>query len=184
MMIGGTVSAQIDAAILIPDVSPPKAAEMRPWVRLTDGERVSEWIPKGVYNIDTRSQEADGSGIEALHMHGYDAMMRAEADFPAVSHDWPATDRRVVQDIAAAMGVELDARTLPIIDRGFQISFPGTRSMREVLGYIGVMYAGCWVMSDEGRLRLVQIAAIPPDESLLTDEDGNVITVGGVAIEI
>ena len=124
----------------------------------------------------------DGSSIEKIKLHGYDDMLKAEQDYPASTLAWPARDIDVVREIAAFIGVSIDPRTIPIINRGYTIQYPTGYSCRDVLGYIAAMYAGCFVMSDIGELRLITIYGIPRETRYLIDRNGAAITFGGVKI--
>lgn len=180
--VGNCVSAEINVVMVKPFGELPRQARLAPYVRLTDGIRYSEWIQKGVFYIDTRGKVEDGSSIEKLQLHGYDDMLKAEQDYPASTLAWPARDIDVVREIAAFIGVAIDPRTIPIINRGYTIQYPAGYSCRDVLGYIAAMYAGCFVMSDIGELRLVTIYGIPKETRYLIDRNGAAITFGGVKI--
>lgn len=177
--VGNCVSAEINVVMVKPFGELPRQARLAPYVRLTDGTRYSEWIQKGVFYIDTRGKVEDGSSIEKLQLHGYDDMLKAEQDYPASTLAWPARDIDVVREIAAFIGVAIDSRTIPIINRGYTIQYPAGYSCRDVLGYIAAMYAGCFVMSDIGELRLVTIYGIPKETRYLIDAAGFAITFGG-----
>lgn len=177
--VGDCISSQIDIEMLKPFGEIPTRARMVPYVRLTDGTRFSEWIQKGVFYIDTRSKVEDGSSIEKIKLHGYDDMLKAEQDYPASTLSWPARDIDVVREIAEFIGVSIDPRTIPIINRGYLIQYPTGYSCRDVLGYIAAMYAGCFIMSDLGELRLVTIYGIPKETRYLIDAAGFAITFGG-----
>lgn len=180
--VGDCISSQIDIEMLKPFGEIPTRARMVPYVRLTDGYRFSEWIQKGVFYIDTRTKKEDGSTVEKIVIRGYDDMLKAEQDYPASTLAWPARDIDVVREIAAFIGVAIDPRTIPIINRGYTIQYPAGYSCRDVLGYIAAMYAGCFVMSDIGELRLVTIYGIPKETRYLIDRNGQAITFGGVKI--
>lgn len=177
--VGDCISSQIDIEMLKPYGEIPKRARLVPYVRLTDGVRFSEWIQQGVYYIDTRTQKEDGSNIEKIVIHGYDDMLKTEQDYPSSTLSWPAKDIDVVREIAEFIGVSIDARTIPIIDMGYAIQYPAGYSCRDTLGYIAAMYAGCFIMSDEGELRLVTINGIPKETRYLIENSGNAITFGG-----
>ena len=179
--IGDCVAGEIDVSMLHPAAVIPRRARLIPYVRLTDGVNRSEWIQQGVYFIDTRKSSGSDT-VKKLTLHGYDAMLRAEADYPPSNMQWPARDIDVVREIADSMGVSVDARTVDIMSRGYLIEYPGNYSQRETLGYIAGLYAGCFVMSDLGELRLVQLACIPPETRYLVTGDGQAITIGGVRI--
>lgn len=180
--VGDCISSQIDVEMLKPFAEIPPMARMVPYVRLTDGIRHSEWIQKGVYYIDTRAKKEDGSEVEKIVIRGYDDMLKAEQDYPASKLAWPAKDIDVVREIAEFIGVSIDPRTIPIINRGYRIQYPTGYSCRDVLGYIAAAYAGCFIMSDLGELRLVTIHGIPKETRYLVDNTGYSITFGGVRI--
>lgn len=180
--VGNCVSSEIGIEMVKPVAEIPARARLVPYVRLTDGVRYSEWIQKGVFYIDTRSKVEDGSTIEKIKLHGYDDMLKAEQDYPASTLSWPARDIDVVREIAEFIGVSLDPRTIPIINRGYRIQYPTGYSCRDVLGYIAAAYAGCFIMSDLGELRLVTINGIPKETRYLVDNTGYSITFGGVRI--
>lgn len=146
-------------------------------------ELTSEWIPQGVYFIDTREVTANNNGLDILSLHGFDAMMKAEQPYSSNATVSDAPDTEYVQAIADAIGVEVDSRTWDIM-RGYTIPFPLGYSMREVLGYIASSYIGSFVMTDEGKLRLVSLLGLPerPSETLLGDEYGDAIVFGNDTI--
>ena len=181
--IGDCVSSEIDVSLLQPAAHIPRRARLVPYVRLTDGVRHSEWLQQGVYFIDTRASSGSES-VKKMSLHGYDAMLKAEADYPPSTLQWPARDIDVVREIAESMGVSVDARTVAIMTRGYLIEYPADYSQRETLGYIASLYAGCFVMSDIGELRLIQLAGIPQETRYLVTGDGQAITFGGVRIRV
>lgn len=149
----------------------------------TTEEVTSEWIPQGVYYIDTREVTANSSGVKVLTIHGYDAMLLAEQDYSSNDVVSDAPDTAFVQAIADAIGVDVDPRTWEIM-QGYTIPFPIGYSMREILGYIASSYVGCFVMTNEGKLRLVSLLGLPAydETSLLKTNTGYVILFGGDAI--
>lgn len=182
--VGSCISGEIDVEMLKPAGTIPRQARLVPYVRLTDGVTTSEWIQKGVYFVDTRETDVSEHGVEWLHLHGYDAMLRSEQSYPPSRLSWPARDIDVVREIAAAMEVSVDRRTAELMTFGYQIQYPADYSCREVLGYIAAMYAGSFVMSDLGEMRLVTLYGIPPETNYLIDHAGDAITFGGMRIRV
>ncbi len=182
--VGSCVAGEIDIKMCMPSGDIPRQARLVPYVRLTDGVRYSEWLQKGVYFIDTRRVDKSGDSIKWLTIHGYDAMLKAEMDYPSSTLQWPAKDIDVVREIAAAMGVDVDPRTVATMTRGYSIQYPAEYSCRESLGYIAAGYGGCFVMSDLGELRLITLNNIPPETRYLVTSgaDHSPITFGGVRI--
>lgn len=174
----------------------PRMAQIVMQFRLNDGTQQSEWIPKGTYFIDTRDESYEG----VLTINAFDPMLKSEQSFtkPGNQGNWPRSDVSVVNAIATAMGVSIDSRTTAIMTRNYQINYPGisldngtpqystdgAMSMRQVLGYIGAMYGGNWVITDENKLRLIVLGDIPQFQALLIDENGNYITMGGYQIYV
>ena len=181
-VVGGCVASEISATILRPKADIPRMCRVVPYVRLCNGEKQSEWIQKGVYFIDRNS--CFGEDNELMEIHGFDAMLFSEADFPSSNADWPRKDIDVVRDIAKDMDVTVDSRTVTIMNKGYMVPYPAEYSQREVLGYLAAMYAGSFVMSDTGELRLVQINGIPAETFYLTDHAGFVLTFGGDRINV
>ncbi len=179
-VVGECVAAEISATIRKPKGDIPRMSRVVPYVRVCNSEKHSEWIQKGVFFIDHRSYS--GEDNELMEIHGYDAMLFSEADFPSSTKEWPRKDIAVVRDIAAEMDVQVDARTVAIMNKGYMVQYPAEYSQREALGFLAAMYAGSFVMSDSGELRLIQMHGIPKETSYLTDHAGFVLTFGGERI--
>lgn len=145
----------------------------------------SEWLPKGVYYIDTRQTSHNDDGVTLMELHGYDAMLMAEqywGDDMMPSGGWPddgLTDIQVAQMIADKIGVEVDSRTATDMDGGYKIPMPIGYTLREVLGYLAAPYLGCFIMTEQGKLRMVSILDLPPETNYLIDNAGYAITFGG-----
>ena len=182
--VGCCISGEIDVKLLKPTGDIPRMAMLAPYVRAANGTAKSEWIQKGVYFIDTREASEDAAGNTVLTIHGYDAMLKAEQPYSGALLNWPSTDIQVVRDIAAYMGVAVDARTVAIITHGYAVQLPTSYAMREVLGGIAAMYGGCFIMSDVGELRLVRINELPAETRYLIDNAGYAITFGGDRIRV
>lgn len=176
--VGGCLSSELTAAIVARSEYIPRMAQVRPYVRVTDGTDHSEWVPQGVYFIDTRSETANDDDLPILTIHCYDAMLKTEAEYPSTEGVWPKSDYTVVEQIASTIGVGIDERTAGVMVHGYNINPPISYTMREVLSYIAAMYAGNWVMTLEGKLLLVTLNGIPEDTSILVTGSGDVITFG------
>jgi hypothetical protein len=176
-VVGECVAGEISATILKPKADIPRMSRVVPYVRLVNSEKQSEWIQKGVYYIDKHS--FSGEDNELLTIHGFDSMMFAEADFPSSNKQWPRKDIDVVRDIAAEMDVPVDPRTVAIMKKGYMVQYPAEYSQRETLGFLAAMYAGSFIMSDSGELRLVQFSSLAKETSYPIDHAGFAITFGG-----
>lgn len=178
LSVGSAAAREIDVS-LIPKGTIPRMAQLRPYVRLVLEEQVSEWISKGVFWLDTRETDA-GTGV--MTIHGFDDMLKSEQVWePEQSLTFPLTFRAAAKICAGLMGVKLDNES--DIPARWQVDYPANDyTLRDILRYIAAGSGGNFVMTDEGKLRLVLLNALPEETSLLVDEAGNAITFGGVRI--
>lgn len=159
--VGNTCAGEVDVSMIKPSESIPNNALIAIFIRATNGVQHSEWIPKGKYYIDRRKESKIGND-SLISIHGYDGLLFSEADYPDETKlNWPARDIQVVEEIAADMGVGIDSRVYQIVKRGYEVQYPAGYSEREILGYIGAMYAGNWCMNDFGELMIIPIAPLP-----------------------
>ena len=173
---GGAVAGEIDLQLYDPG-SIPKMAKLIPYYRFVAGNQVSEWIQKGVYYIDTRSQDGN-----VLTIHGFDDMLKAEQVwYPDQSLEFPMSMQAAATEIAGIMGVTIDSRTQ--FNALYQVDYPANDwTLRDILRFIAAAHAANWIMTDLGQLRMVPIYEIPDTTSYLVDEYGNAITFGGIRI--
>lgn len=138
----------------------------------------SEWIQQGKFFIDTRETTNNDDGLPMLTLHGYDAMMMAEADYAETNLEWPAVDVDIVKEIASQLRTDVDPRTIEFMTEGYELPLPSGYSLRETLAMIAAKYLGCFIISDTGLLRLVSLLDLPKETNLLIDSDGNCIVFG------
>lgn len=176
------------------------------------GEKVSEWIPKGVYYIKTRETNTI-TGV--MTIHGFDAMLKSGQKWQdaSVTASFPMTAADALADICNKMGVELEPGTY--VSSAFSVKDfvdeLGYMTMRSVLGRIAVANAGNWVMSDAWNtatgkpyMRLVPLvntsgetvelgtkaenvypgqAALPITRVVLLDSSGKIVGQAGEAAD-
>lgn len=171
--IGNAVSGQIDLEILDLGFYIPQMAEIRPYIRVTNGTDTSEWIPQGVYYIDTRLVTNNSDNLPVISITGFDAMLKAEQPYP---YDAQTKASTVVKNIARLIGLseQIDAHVWEIIPSagGDVIQCSGEWTAREHLQYIAALYGANWTITNENKLNLVRINDYPVEENLLTDEAG------------
>lgn len=165
----------------------PRMAKIVMQFRLNDGATQSEWLPKGTFFIDTRDESYGG----VLTIDAFDPMLKTEKPFMQSGDQgmWPRTDATIVSQIASRIGVTVDPRTTEIINRSYLVQYPGygdeAYSVREVLGFVGSMYGGNWIITDENKLRLIVLGDIPgAGEGWLVTQSGDYITMGGYRIRV
>lgn len=187
--IGGAVCREIDLELKTDGADIPRSAEIKVFVRLALLDSTgavasaSEWVPKGVFYIDTRELD---SSEEWLSIHGYDAMLKGEQAFLDQANGdtglWPQSMSAVASACAKKMGVEIDERTA--LSSTYTISYPTDYTCRELLQHIAAAHCGNWIITDAGKLRLVTLGDIPDETFLLVEEYGNYITFGGDRIYV
>ncbi|MBQ0067380.1 MAG: hypothetical protein KBS60_04250 [Phascolarctobacterium sp.] len=182
--VGNCVSSRISFQAIYPETRIPEMAKVRLSVRVRLGDRVSEEIPQGTFFIDTRKKEYV-SGVQRLTVTGFDAMMLAESDMDYNSISFPATTWAVVSNIATKLGVTVEEQTRQeLVKLPYTISKPKDKySQREILGFIATMCLGNFVITKDNKLKLVKTFGDPSTEpSVLIDENGAIITIGGDSI--
>ena len=155
----------------------PRGATIRRFIRLRNGDQVSEWLPKGIFFISRRSEDDGRWTVEA-----FDAMRKAEVIWdPDQSLNFPLSMPDAVKEFARIMGVEVDPRTS--LNAAYTIDYPANDyTIRDELRFIAAAHAGNWVITDAGKLLLVPLLSIPEETNYLVTEHGDAITFGGVRI--
>lgn len=178
-VVGSAISGEIDIQMLNPSVDIPKMARLAPYVRATNGVQYSEWLPKGVYYIDTRNTSHNSNGLDILTIHGYDSMLMFEQDYPSDnSHNYPLLDIDMVRFIASTINIGVDPRTVDRMNKGYTFPLPLGYSCREMLGIIAASYGGNFIISDENELLLIKLGDLPPETNYLVDHVGDAIVFG------
>lgn len=181
--IGNAATAKLTLSLFADTI--PRAACIMRYIRLRSGAQVSEWLPKGVFFANRRSEEDGYWTIEA-----FDAMRRAEIPWePNQALSFPLSMPDAVQEFARIMGVEIDPRT--VLDPAYIIDYPASDpesdtgdyySIRQELQWIAAAHGGNWIITDEGKLLLVPLLSAPEETNYLVTEFGDAITFGGVRI--
>ena len=155
----------------------PRGATIKRFIRLRNGDQVSEWLPKGIFYISRRSEDDGRWTVEA-----FDAMRKAEVVWiPDQSLSFPLSMPDAVKEFARIMGVEVDPRTS--LNAAYTIDYPANDyTIRDELRFIAAAHAGNWVITDVGKLLLVPLMSEPEETNYLVTEHGDAITFGGVRI--
>ena len=142
----------------------------------------SEWIPKGVFYIDTRKKHITEGDEKVLTLHAYDGMLKAEKNYATTALNFPQHPYPVVQEIASALGwtIETDTATL-LQSSNYNIPLPTAYSYREVLQQIAAAFGGNFIMNENGELKLIALYdTVRSDDLLLVN--GYVLLIGGDGI--
>lgn len=173
--VGRACATQFSCAVMEASSAIPRMATVIPAYRLTAGSSVSEWITLGTFYIDTRQTD---KATGALMLSCYDRMLVADgaggktyADLTGFD-EWPQTMSAVVNEIAAIMGISIDARTTIRSGTGYNVEYPNDLTMREVLQQIAAAHAGNWCITPMNALRLVPLTGSLDSLTLGTDTVG------------
>lgn len=169
---GNAHTASLTLSLFADDV--PRAATIKRYIRLRNGERVSEWLPKGTFFTNTRSEDDGYWVIEA-----YDSMRKAEVVWvPDQSLKFPLSMPAAAAEFARILGVELDPRT--VLNESYTIDYPANDyTIRNELCFIAAAHGGNWIITDENRMYLVPLLSAPTETNYLVEENGDAITFGG-----
>lgn len=181
--VGNAVVGRLDATIVIPVLDIPKAAEIKPYIRVFNDSLTSGWLQKGVYYIYQRMIDTDSDSMSIV---AFDAMYKGNRAYPSSALIWDdehPTALQVLNEIAGFMDITVEESTLTTIaSADYLVQFPAQYSLRDVLGSIAAMYGGNFMMTNTGLLRLVGFADLPFETYFLVTDDGSPITFGGTRI--
>lgn len=165
--IGASPCSDLTLKMKYPSTPVPRMAPVEISVAVKDGQNTAEWIPKGVFWIDTRSDDwtYQANGLQTMEIHGYDAMAFGDGDCPSDGLTFPASEIDVVRVIAAHLNpiedsrydVTVDPETEALIQNLFPIPSVKYYSSREILGFIAGVYGGSFVITERNTLKLVTL---------------------------
>ena len=197
--VGNAVSASLSLAVRTTD-DIPKSAPVEILMRLTDGTTSSEWLPGGTFYISKRARDPV-AGVQSFEC--YDALLKGNAaldevpwttengeqittedDVPIMFNaSYPRDMASLVTDIAIMLGVELDARTVINTGAEYVVSNPAAGStIRDLLGTVAAAHGGNWIITPEGKLRLVPVISASGAAAATEDVADIVGTVGSIYV--
>ena len=181
--LGNAISSEINIVMIDPgeEWTPATMGQIRVYVRICNDTQQSEWLPKGVFYIDTREKDRSVGDLNLLKLHGYDAMLMTEQDYPETSWN-TKSDYNVVKEICTYLGWTLESGTDTFFQTtraGYVLPTPYNYSIREVLQSIAAVNCGNFVMDEEGKLKLIRFNALPTETYYLITPAGSYITIGG-----
>ena len=158
----------------------PRMAEFSIRIRLSsaDGLTTSEWLNMGTYYTDVRQENKNG----VLEITAYDGMLLTEQywtdkidpnDMPSV---WPITSKAWIDLVEDIDMIEVDSRTT--IDNTVALIGLDTQStVRDVLKTIAAAHGSNWIMTPEGKIRLVPFVNSNIAQSAIAG-----IAIAGIAV--
>lgn len=194
LSVGNCAAACLQITLRTDDVI-PKSAEVQMEMRLrnADSSQVTEWLPAGTFYISRRVKDS-ASGLISLEC--YDAMLKANQPYIDLEEEgtetgWPKSMVAVVAEIATRLGVSQDSRNSIETGTDYVVPYPGSSTIMDVLGSIGAVHGGNWVITPAGQLRLIPISTAPTEETTGVEEilavlgalsNGQPLTISGVTM--
>lgn len=161
--IGGCYSGQNRIQLKVYSTPIPTMAEFRVYKRIAIGNEASEWLPHGIYYVDTREKDEE---LETMTFQCYDSMLKAEQVYKDITgiKTWPINDLDCVKNICSLMGIGFDQRGWNAeMSEGSYVGYPNDKTMREILGEIAVAHGGNFIISYEGNLRFIPFKGYNPN---------------------
>ena len=154
LSVGNVASASLSLAVRT-NGTIPRSAAVAVEARLNDGATASEWLSMGAFYISRRSRDPV-TGVTALEC--YDALLKANAVWTPSTGAWPRTMAAVLAELLTLLGMTLDSRTVIPSGLSFVIGQPAEgATIRDVLGTIAQAGGGNWIVTPEGKLRLLPL---------------------------
>lgn len=178
--IGNAISSVCYMKLIESSSNWPRMAEFSIRIRLSsaDGLTTSEWLNMGTYYTDVRQENKNG----VLEITAYDGMLLTEQywtdkidpnDMPSV---WPITSKAWIDLVEEVDLVEVDSRTT--IDNTVALIGLDTQStVRDVLKTIAAAHGSNWIMTPEGKIRLVPFVNSDIAQSAIAG-----IAIAGIAV--
>ena len=173
--IGKVCSATLVATVIErADVTIETAAEVYFYCRLKNNTTQTDWVPLGRFLVSSRSK---GEGVITLTCRDF-MLKTGRTYFDKTSFtEWPQSYADVAADIAQIIGVELDPRNSFPTGEAFMVDAWGDDTlMSEVLAGIGAGSAGNWVMTGDGKLRLV-----PFIKTAIQSSEGDIVSIKSIS---
>ena len=172
LSVGNCIASTLKLTVMTTDVI-PKSSKVVIKARITDETEYSEWLEFGTFWVDQRDTNDELTDLEC-----YDAMLKGNQVYSdnSASMSWPKPMNTVVNRIASQMGVSIDSRTVIKTGEDYVVTMPDEdTTLLDILGHIGAIHGGNWIVTPEGKLRLVPLVSPPTDTFNIIDYDYNII---------
>lgn len=156
--VGNAYSSYCKITVMEESGNWPRMAQFSIRVRLSDssGSTKSGWVNMGTFYTDERQEDTYGN----LSITGYDRMLMTEQYWTdkiseqSLQSGWPITSRAWANLMESAGLIEVDPET--VLDNSATLIGLNTAStVRDKLKDIAAAHGGNWVVTPEGKLKLV-----------------------------
>lgn len=135
------------------NVTIPKAASVVAYCRIENNDAYTDWVDIGYFNVSKRVNYS-----ETISLTCNDRMIFAGQTYLDKTEftEWPQAMTDVLDEIASIMDVDIDERTTIRTDSSCYVAYPNEDVlMSEILASIAAAHGGSFVMTGEGKLRLI-----------------------------
>jgi hypothetical protein len=145
--IGAAVPTRLDLTIKTEDIFPSNA-EIKPYIKLYGDGASSEWMPFGVFYIDSRKYIND-----VWEFVCYDKLMLANQPWETELY-LPATMKEVIEEICDMLEIQICPDT---VIRAYEVPLMTHEfTMRQVIGYIAACHGANARINKDGCLEFVE----------------------------
>ena len=148
--LGNVYASKLSLSIIPHNTPIPRMASVIPYVRMSGVAGHTEWVPLGVFYIDTRKKQ----GVRLI-LECYDKALMMDVPFivEGQSLEYPLPMTEALSYICSRLGVSMT--NMETINKDFSIEYPNNFTMREVAGFIASANAGNFTFDYDGNLKLV-----------------------------
>lgn len=161
------------------EIQIPTAAMLKIYTRLYDvtNDRASEWIPKGVYFIDSREENSVSGSIK---IHGFDAIDRLNLNLAKGTFSYPVQSSTVINRIASTIGVSV-GNISAIASTSFteeQINKSYMKSIKSFLCGLAAINCANFYITEDGRLSAVSALTNYTNATATITTEANDLSIG------
>ncbi|OUN20812.1 hypothetical protein B5G37_11780, partial [Pseudoflavonifractor sp. An85] len=148
--IGNAPSASLHYEVYADAIQ--RGQKIQRYVRLERGKQVSEWLPAGVFFVNTADVEDGLWTVDAV-----DSMRKANVPWiPEQNLEFPMPMDKVMELTAQIVGVEIDPRSE--FEATYSLDYPTEEyTIRNLWQYVAAAHGGNIIITQEGKLRLVKM---------------------------
>ena len=150
LSIGSAQSASLHYEVYTDSIVSGQKIER--FVRLENGMQISEWLPAGVFFVNTADVEDGLWTVEAV-----DAIRKANIPWiPEDGEEFPMPMNRVMELTAQIVGVEIDPRSE--FESTYALDYPTEGyTIRNLWQYVATAHGGNVIITPEGKLLQVRM---------------------------
>lgn len=151
--IGTCIAGQLKITFL-EGINLPIGTELRPYVRFEDqdGSNPSEWLPLGVYYVDSKPSTRQVGDYTCL-----DKMAQAEQPYKT-ELTYPAPMQEVLIEALTQLGADT---AYECVDDYTVVIEPVQYTIRDILGYVASAHGGCASFDRDGLFTVVELHKEP-----------------------